>query len=182
MVLCWVVLLFLGKISEFFSKLPLWMIVNRHSSVNSKSKGKVNPGMLTIVPHPRIKAHDIQRRISYSSRYNAWRFLWQFSYLHQRRFNEAMEVKWESYARIHGVLKCESFSSYRCERKFFCSYQYFGLHISTNIVQVCVQPFYLWMKLINIDFETYYFGVRARALIGFVGMLGNLSHRAQELC
>lgn len=37
-------------------------------------------------------------------------------------------------------------------------------------------------ELTSLDFQTYYFGVRARALIGFVGKSGRpIFHKAQEL-
>lgn len=49
--LCWEELLFLDKTSELPSRIWLWMIAKRYSSAESKSKGKVNPGMLTFVPH-----------------------------------------------------------------------------------------------------------------------------------
>lgn len=88
-----------------------------------------------------------------------------------------MEAKSRLLSRIHGVLRCESFSSCRCERRFFYCYLYSGRLISTNIARVRIWLFlWSWTELTRPDFETYYFGVRARALIGFVGMFSEFSH------
>lgn len=58
------------------------------------------------------------------------------------------------------------------EYRFFCFSLSFGLHTltSTTIVRVRFSCNLNKLTHDSLDFETYYFGVRARALIGFVSM------------
>lgn len=117
------------------------IIAYEHSSANAKSKGKIDPSIFTMPLDSFSGANHAQRRISFLSHCNVFRCLWHCFYHHPRRSSVTMGAKWRSSSRIHGVLRCESFSECQCERKFFYCYRYSGPLISTSIAQVRIHPF-----------------------------------------
>lgn len=112
------------------------IIAYEHSSANARSKGKIDPSMLTMPLDSFSDSNHAQRRISSLSHSSVFQCLWHYSYRHPRKSSVMMVVKWRSSFRNHGVLRCESFSECQCEAKSFYCYRYSGPLISTSIAQV----------------------------------------------
>lgn len=95
--------------------------------------------------------------------------------IHKASFTAEIRALGKALSRRNAGSKYLNFQDFvsNCEHRSSCCYLSFARHSSINKVGVCSYletscPTEYFTDCV-LDFEAYYFGIRARALIGFIG-------------